>query len=171
MRAIAFLGITVVGAAVIGLRLDSGMARDVGWIVVGTACTAAWGLGARWSGIADRWPWRLVVLGQALLTAGAVADLISRLAGFERSYPSAVDAFPVAGCLAVGLGLLLSLRMHEDARSRLVAIDSVLISGAAATAAWVLLLEPHVDTVRTAPTTAVTVAAMFAALVALGLAV
>ncbi len=170
MRALAFLGLTLVGAAVVGLRLDSATARDVGWIAIGLSSTAAVVVGARLSRVDDRWSWRIVAAGQALFTAGAAVDVVARLAGLGWTYPSAREGLMVAGCGAVGVGLVLALREHEDSRARLVVIDSVVVTGAAATAGWVLLVEPHVDAMRSSPLTAVVVGGLFIALVGVALA-
>ena len=66
------------GAGYVGLRFETPTQRDAGWLVIGALCTAAVLVGARLNGVWDRQAWRVVALGQALVTGGAAADLISR---------------------------------------------------------------------------------------------
>jgi diguanylate cyclase (GGDEF)-like protein/PAS domain S-box-containing protein len=171
MRAIAFLAVSLVAAAAVSLRLEPATLRDAGWLVIGAACAAAVYIGARLHRGDDRWSWRLVAAGPALFTCGAGVDLVLRVVDRPNPYPAPADGLAVLGCAAVGVGLWLAIRLHEAARSRLVVIDSVVLTGAGATAAWALLVEPHVDSVRSAPLMALTVAGMFVALVSVGLAV
>src|SRR5262249_54615689 len=166
----AFLAVSLAGAAAVGLRLESPNLLDAGWLLIGAVAAIAVFVGARLSRVDDRRSWRVVGVGQMLLAAGAGADLIMRVIGRQDAYPAPADALAVVGCAALGVGLLLAMRVHDAARSRLVVIDSVVLTGAGATAAWVLLLEPHVGAVRTAPLTALIVAGLFVALRALRLA-
>ena len=69
--------------------------------------------------------WRLIAFGQVLVASGAAADLISRHFGNDTFFPSRVEPLYIAGCAALGLGLLLVLRSHDASRARNVVIDSV----------------------------------------------
>ena len=171
MRAFAFLVVPIAAAAAVGLRLGTATTRDVGWLLVGACCAGAVVLGARLNDVRDRRAWLLVAGGVGLVAGGAAADLISRELGAATTFPSPVDPLYIAGVAALGLGLLFTLRAHDASRSRVVVIDSIVVTGAAATAAWVLLVEPRAETVVTSSWTRVAVGAMFAALVLLGLAV
>ena len=171
MRAFVFLGACLVAAGWVGLRLHTGTARDVGWLVLGILCAGSVLLGAYLNGVWDRWGWRLIALGQALVAGGAAADLISRHFGIETLFPSWVEPLYIAGCAALGIGLLLVLRSHDASRARDVVIDSVVVAGAGATVAWALLVEPHLEAVAPRPWTGLAVGTLFAALLLLGLAV
>jgi hypothetical protein len=170
MRAFVFLGVCLAGTGVTALRFETASARDAGWLFVGVLSVAATVVGARMSGVWDRAAWRLVAGGLGLLTAGAGADLASRMLDLGWSYPSPVDALSIAGCGTTGLGVLLALRLQDAGRARIVAIDSVVATGAAATIAWTLLVEPHLGQVKSAPLIAAAAGTTFIALLLVSLA-
>src|SRR5262245_38578481 len=171
MRALAFLGFSIVAAALAGLRLGTPTTRDIGWLVAGAACVAAVLVGERMNRSLDRRAWMLVAAGIGLVAAGGGADLVLRLLDRSTSFPAPVAPLYIVGAALLGLGMLRALRVHDASRSRVVVIDSVVVTGAAATGAWVLLVEPNASDVLTSPWTAAAVGGMFAALVLLGLAV
>ncbi len=171
MRAFVFLGVCLAGTGVTGLRLESATHRDAGWLVLGAVCVAATVYGARANGVWDRGAWRLVALGEALVAGGAGADLAARFLKLGWSFPSPIDPLYIAGCATIGLGLVLALRMQDAARTRIVVIDSVVVTGAAATIAWTLFVEPHLSAIDTAPWTAAAVGTTFVALLLVALAV
>jgi diguanylate cyclase (GGDEF)-like protein/PAS domain S-box-containing protein len=155
----------------VGMRLQGPTARDAGWIALGALAAGAVLMGVRLNATPARRGWHIVALGQALLVGGAGVDLVLRSFHFDRGFPSAVEPLSVAGYATLGVGLLLALRSHGAARVRVTVIDSVVVVGAAATAAWVLLVEPRVGAISSAPWLSATVGATFAALVVLALAV
>src|SRR5215471_5165080 len=171
MRALAFLAFSAAAAVLLGLQLGTPTMRDVGWLVFGAVFAGVVLLGARLNQVWDRRAWRLVAAGGLLVAAGAGADEVLRVLDRSPSFPSPVEPLFILGIGILGLGLLLVLRAHDASRSRVIVIDTVVVTGAAATGAWVLLIEPHASAVLESPWTAGAIGAMFGALLVLALAV
>ena len=116
--------------------------REV-FLYVGLELAAAVGivLGVRWYRPSFRAPWLLIAAGWTLWAVGDLLWAVYELRDMDP-FPSAADAFYVAGYPVMATGIALAARRRFAERDRGALLDSVVLTTAVALLVWVYLIVP-----------------------------
>jgi diguanylate cyclase (GGDEF)-like protein len=131
------------GLAVTGfLALPSGSTEQtLAFLVIAAAAIGAAGLGVMRERAAERAPWLLIVVGQALFVGGDVLWTWFDLRG-EEPFPSIADASYLSGYLFIGAGLLIAIRRRIGGGDRAGLLDAAILTTGAWVIWWEALLGP-----------------------------
>jgi signal transduction histidine kinase len=145
MRLWAWRGYLAVGVlAVGGYYLLPAPAKAVLNAAVGASAVAAIAVGQRWHRPARPAAWRLLAAGEALFVVGDVLFSVFDLVLHIEPFPSAADAFYLAGYPPLAAGLVLLIRGRSRRRDWAAVLDAAIIAVGFGLLSWVLIMVPYV---------------------------
>ncbi|MFN0153549.1 MAG: putative bifunctional diguanylate cyclase/phosphodiesterase [Gaiella sp.] len=161
-RLVLFLACALAGLApYVVLRAEPGSARYHGWLaLVGVLAAGAVVAGLRLNRQAGQRSWQAIAAALCLLAAAHGYDAVAVVNGLGATYPGVPEYLRFLAVPCFGYALFAFVRHRTPARDWGAILDAAIVATGAASATWVLVVQPFAGDVKLEASTRIAAGAL-----------